>query len=390
MTLSYTVILTPLLSNDIYDSPVDVTEYLEPGAISQIKQQLDQGQYEIGKFVYGSITVNFNNFKGKFNDRRFDSRSIFPYLRDRAKVDITFVDNDSSTEISYRGLISDKATRPDLSKHTMKFTLLSLDSIFEQSQNVSDAIQDGDTFSDAFQVLLSTPTITSILNYSASNINPTLDLTIDDSSVFNNLLAKNVIDVLLQASNSILLIDDSANIIIRNRTENANTPHLLYYNDQFKRDNIKRILNVNNGLQRMFNSVLVNTFESKDQTSINVYKIRQKRFTFSFITDETKARIIGTSILGDFGIPKVEMDFEVSTSFAKDVEFLDKSTVDIQPLSQEFRQNNIGIYSIDEYGKAYYSQDIYDFTFPNNIPLKMIAQFENPLNFNTILRLREI
>jgi len=390
MSLDYKIEITPLIFNDVYGDTVDVSDYVTSGGIGSIKKQLDQGQYEIGKFIFNSISLTMDNKEGKFNEPDLDVRSIFPYQRDRAKVEITFINKTGAEDISYKGLITDKTTRQDLNNQTVSFTLLSYDSVLKQDEIFDGAIKTGSTFSDAIQVILSTSFITSVLNYNPLDINPTIDLAIDDGSKFNGLISKSALDLLLQASNSIFLIDDDDNMIVRSRADNANTPHEFYKNDQFKRDNIKSIANYNNGLQRMFNSVLINDTREKDQTSIDIYKVREKRFVLNFMTDNTKESLIADSVLGTFGRPKIEMDLITDRETSTDIEFLDLATVSKQPLITKPKQGFPAIYDADEWGKSYWAVESYDLLIFPSTEFKVIANFEDVNTFNTTFRLREI
>ena len=390
MTLDYKIEITPLIFDNVYGDVVDVSDYVVSDEITEIKKQLDQGQYEIGKFVFNSITIMMDNTDGKFNQSSEDVRSIFPYQRDRAKVEITFINKDGAEDLSYKGLIADKSTFQDLDNQRVPFVLLSYNSVLNQDQILDNSILDGDTFEQAFQVILSSSFITSVLNYDVSNINPTLNLTIDDGSKFNGLISKNGLNLLLQASNSIFLIDDNDNMIVRSRTENSNTPHEFYLNDRNKRDNIKSIKRYNNGLQRMFNSVFVNTTEEKNQQSIDIYKIRSKKFTLNFMTDESKESIIASSILGLFGMPKIEMDLTTDRSTSTDIEFLDKTTVSKKGFISKPAPSFPAIFDADKYDQSRYAVEKYDLLISPSKIFKVIAIFESTKTFDTTFRLREI
>lgn len=389
MSIDYQVELTPLLRADEYGSSIDISDYVEVGGVPLIRRELDQGDYDIGIFNYGSISIKLNNYDGKFNDRSMDARSIFPWYRDRAKIEITFIDSASGETISFKGIIADKATRQNLKNQTIIFTLLSLDSIFQQVSIVPSTISNGITFSEAFKILLNDPVILTILNFDPSDINPTIDLIIDDGSKFDNLLIKTAIDKLLLASNSILYIDGTDTIIIRSRDDNNNTPYNFYHNDQYKRDNIDLVSNFNNGLHRMFNSVIVNDVEIRNQNSINEFATRQKNITINFITDDDKSYLIAQSIIGEFAIPRNEMEVTTSVEVAKDILLLDLVTVSYKSAVQSTGSQLVGIYEIDEYDKTYYPIEVGDIQMDHRILYKVIGIFENPTTFKTTIKLKD-
>jgi len=389
MTLDYQIELTPLIRTGTYGDITDISDYVEIAGVAGIRRELDQGDYDIGVFNYGSINITLNNYDGKFNDRHLDARSIFPWYRDRAKIDISFIDSDSGETISFRGLIADRSTRQNLSQQTITFTLLSLDSIFQQISILSGSIIDDVSFSEALRVMLNVPFITTILNFDPDNINLKLDLNIDDGSKFDNLLVKVGLDKLLLASNSVLYIDAFNNIIVQSRDVNDNPPYDFFHNDQYKRDNIHAVMNLNSGLHRMFNSVLVNGIESKDQNSIDEFAVRQKPITLDFITDNTKSLLIAQSILSEFAIPKLEMEIVISTEIAKDILLLDRVTVSYKSVLQPSVAQPIPLYETDEYGGAYYPVEIGDIQLDSRIIYKIIGFFENTANFKVTLKLRD-
>lgn len=395
MTLDYQILLTPLINPDEYgetidiSKDIDISDFIINGGINQISRELDQGDYDIGVFNYGSISMKVNNYDGKFNARSEDSRSLFPWNRDRAKVLINFFSPVGTISISFRGLLADKATRHNITNQTIKFVFLSTDSILQQDSVDDGAITNGMSFTDAFRVILDVPFVTNVLNYNQSDINPNLNLIIDDGSKFNTLLRKNAIDSLLSASNSVMIIDESNDIIIKDRSENMNTPHELFLNDQFKRNNIDAIPSYNNGLQRMFNSVIVNNQELKNVISIKEYAVRQKSFSFNFITNDVTAQTIADAILLDFGFPKSEIDIIVETDFAKTIKFSDVATIDINHQLQKDDGVNLGIYDIDSYNKSKYAIEVGSFKIDGRKKWKTIGFFENPKNYKTKIRFRD-
>jgi putative ubiquitin-RnfH superfamily antitoxin RatB of RatAB toxin-antitoxin module len=63
----YQVLITPLVSRDQYGTELDVTkdidlsDYIKEGGIGTIKQDIDNGDYDVGVFTYGSITMRAFN-----------------------------------------------------------------------------------------------------------------------------------------------------------------------------------------------------------------------------------------------------------------------------------------------------------------------------------------
>ena len=128
--LQYQVLITPLVDMDVYGDVIDVTkdidlsDFIKSGGIGTIKRDVDNGDYDIGVFTYGSITLKALNIDGQFNDEN-DWRSIFKYSRDKAKVVVNFLDNQGNAPISFKGIINEDGTRQDFLKDEVKFKVLS-------------------------------------------------------------------------------------------------------------------------------------------------------------------------------------------------------------------------------------------------------------------------
>lgn len=317
--LQYKVFITPLVGKNTYGTTIDVTkdvdvsELITEKGIGKIKNQIDNGNYEFGVFTFSDITLTLLNYDGRFNDESFVS-SMFKYKRDLTKVRIVFYNSRGNSTISFDGIVNDEATMQNYNKGTATFKILSYSSIFRKVGVPSGAIINGTTFSSAIKTILNVTDITSILNYDADNINVGLDLTIDDGSKFNNKTVKDALNSLLVASSSILYVDKSNNIIVSNRVENNSDPVELFGgNDVFGRENILKFSNFNNGLQRMFNSIVVNGMTTEDLTSINSLGVRQKSLSFDYITDSSKHIKIANSILDDFKLKRPEMEVTVKS-----------------------------------------------------------------------------
>ena len=388
MKPSYKIEFQTLENETTYNTAVDVSDYINIEEISAITSDIDQGNFEIGVFNYDSINLTFDNISGIFNEPENDGRSMFPLKRDKTKVTITFTNSDGTEETTFKGLITDKSTTQNLRTHKINFTVLGLDSIFSKTSLIAGSISDGLTYKQAFAIILNVPTITNIVNYSAGNINPSLNLVIDDGSDFDALTAKGAIDQLLKASNSILLIDDSDDIIVRARTANTNTAHELFLNNQFERDNILDLNDYNNGKQRMFNSIVVNGEESKNTNSVTLNDTNQQTFSFGFITTESNYSVIAESILGTFGYPKQEILVTIDRETISGLNILDRFILDIDyktlPRGEKYSQ-----YDYAEYDKDYYAQAISEFRVYPIKYYKVITIKEDLKNMEYQLKLRD-
>jgi len=288
-------------------------------------------------------------------------------------------------------LLTDIVTDQKPNEREISITFLSYDSVFSKASVLDGSILDGVTFTQAFKILLTgSDTITNLLNYSDGNINPKLNLTIDEGFVFDGLLIKDALDKLLQAANSILLIDDSENIIIRSRDANDNTPHELYLNDKNKRDNINSIDSYNNGKQRMFNNVVVNNnTQKRDKVSIFDNDVNQQTFTLDFITTISKNGIIAQSYVDEFGQPKKEIILTIDKEESLGMVLFDKFQLSIELLTH-IKNGVAPLYEYAEYDKNEYPIEISEFRILPVTLFKSIGFFENATKFLVTLKLREI
>ena len=397
-SVKYTVTMTPLISDDVYGTEVDISDRVELKGFPKIRKSIDAGDYDVGVYSYGDINLTCDNPNGFFNDVD-DSRSIFNHVRDRAKVKIKFTETDKSADgeetstIKFDGLINEEATRQNIEKDSIIFKILSFDSVIRNTKIPSGNVVNGQTFKNAIFAILNTARITSVLGVSLSNINPDLDLTIDDAAPFTNQPSKDGLDSLLRVSNSIMLIDSSNNVIIKSRDED-NTRSILNLfgkHDLHRRENIISINDFNTGLHRLFTSIVINTTDKTDSGLSQELGTRQKKISIDYITDATKEAQIADQLLNEFKSQKLELKITVPTKIVNDLELLDRVSIDyplrVKPIKDKF----FPVIGITEVADS-------DFPLPNvfgsimihrNTAWKVIQIEENPQKFDTMLKLRQ-
>lgn len=392
--INYRVLITPLVSEGVYGTTIDVTEDIDMTdlikSFSNVRQEIDNGDYDIGIFTFGNLTMNAINFKKKFSDHT-EALSIFPFTRDRAKVLIQYRDKDANEITRFKGLINEDATRMDIKRDIVRFKVLSQDSIFRQVNVPSGAIVAGDLFSTVIKKILNVPAITDVLTFSAANINVNLDIAIDDGEVFSDTVVKDSLDQLLLASNSILFIDSNDNIIVKERSENVPLFALFGNGDAHGRENILSIKNFNNGLHRVFNSVKVGDVEVTTDTAwVSESGFRQKTLSFDFITTGSKEKQIADRISNHFRVPKMELDLVVKTEAVKQIRLLDLVRVafDYQATPDQ-EDDRLPMYGVAKYGDVNYANTSGSFRITQNISWKVYGISENAKNFTTTLKLRQ-
>lgn len=394
---SYQVLITPQISKGVYGTTLDITQdiniddYVKENGIGSIKKEIDNGDFDIGVFVFDNISLNCINFDGRFSDPQ-DSRTIFKYSRDKAKVKINFYDGTSNTPmISFKGIIDDRSSKLDFKKSELTFVVLSHDSIINRHVVPGGTVANGSLISTAIKQVLNTNDITSVLNYSPANINVLNDYIIDDASDFAGNTAKEVLDKLLLCSNSVLIIDDSDNIIVRSRDYNSGTQFDFFGdNDPLGRQNIINIKKYNNGLQRAFNTIVVNSESKSDAAFIDMYGDNRKKIDFGFITNVSKSAEIAQNILDYWKVPKIELIITAKTSEVRGLRFFDLVSVDYG-----YRTKPANGSKLPMYGSALYGTAIYPYIFGNlkinpNTAFKVIGIEEDPKTFLTQVKLRQV
>lgn len=405
--LRYQVFFTPLTNSDdnIYGDEIDVSDRIRLSGISNIKRSLDSSDYDVGVFAFSDLELTGYNFNGYFNDQ--DTRSIFMSIRDRCKVRVVFQEyvtvkdqegtvlSSSLTEVStFQGLINEEATRLDITDETIRFKVLSRDSVLRTTKVSGGVVTNGMLFSNAIKSILNTPRITSILNFDELNINPKLDLNIDNGSFFDNKSVKESLDKLLFASNSVLIINTVGDIIVKSRDpdETKDIVNLYGKNDIHKRENIIDITAYNTGQQRMFTSFVINDVERSNPIYVQAYGLRQKKIQLDFLTDNDTIEAVADEMVDEFKIPKIEMNIKVSTRIARDIDLLDRVSVNyplrLKPIPGTFLPV-IGITQIGD------SEMPLPFTFgsiaiPDRLAFKVIEIEDNPEQFTSIVKLRQI
>lgn len=396
MIRQFKVFFTVLVKRDVYgttqdvSSAIDLEDFIFSNGVGKISTEVDNGDYDVGVFTYSDITLKAINFYGKFNDEN-DSRSIFPYTRDLTKVDIVYYDSDGNPFTIFKGVINEEATRASDDQNQVTFKVLSQDSVFRKTKVASGIIQSGQYISEAIRNIIQYPIITSVLTYNPAKINVTIDSLIDDQSVFDDVTVKEALDQLLVASNSVLEIDSSNEIVVRSREDNNNTPWMFYNYGSFKgEENIINLSDYNNGLQRSFNSVEINNVISFSTPHIDRWGLREKKIDIEFITDTDVLRQIAMNIREEFENPKPECEIEIAFESAKDIRILDLVRMDFQPKMDPYEPDTtLPLYDIVRYDEVLYPRETGNITIVDTMMWKVIGIFVDPAKLTARLKLRQ-
>lgn len=396
--ISYKVYFTPRSGFNSYGSEIDVSDKVDASGVKDFRVSVDAGDYQVGVYTTDDITLKAYNINGFFNDEN-DTRSIFPAGRNLCKVRVVFSEYDDDGEeiatVSFRGLINDEATRIDLAEDKIRFRVLANDSVIRDTKVASGVVTSGMSFSTAMLNILNQTRITEILNISAANINPDLDLTVDSGSAFDDVPTRDALNDLLLLSNSVMIIDSSDNVIIKARDEDITKSVFNFYgkSDEQGRENIVDLLNYNSGRHRLFTSVSVNDTERSNSAYEAEFGSRRFSKTVDFITDGTKEAQIANRLVDEFKAPKIEIQLVARTAEVKSVELLDRCSVNYPlRLSLPDGASFLPVVGLTEIGEA--SEPLPNqhgsVSIAPRIGFKVIEKIEQPRTFLTKLKLRQI
>lgn len=396
--IRYKVFFTPRATFDTYGSEIDVSDRIDVSGVKDVRKSIDAGDYQLGVYTTDDIVIKGYNINGYFNDEN-DTRSIFPAGRNLAKVRVVFSelddDGEETTTISFRGLINEEATRIDIVKEEIKFRVLANDSVIRDTKVAQGLVNDGTLFSVAMLNILNQTRITQILNVDASNINPDLDLLVDDGSAFDNLKTRDALDQLLLASNSVMVIDGSDNVIIKSRDEDETKDVFNFFgkSDEQGRENIVDIAGYNSGRHRMFTSVRINNTERSNSAYESEFGSKRFNQDLDFITSGTNEANIADRLVDEFKAPKIELEITARTAEVKDLELLDRCSVNY-PLRLALPEGAsfLPIVGITELGETTepLPRQFGSIMIHPRTAFKVIQKQEQPRTFLTKVKLRQI
>jgi len=394
--ISYQVLLTPLVAKNTYGTEIDITkdveidDYIKQKSINSISREIDNGDFDIGVYVFNSVDITCLNSTGMFSDP-MDSRSIFKYSRDKAKIVINFFDGLSNTsKISFKGMIDDRASKADFNKKEVKFKILSRDAIFNKSKVSGGTIATSSLCSVAINSILNQADIMAVLNYDPAKIVVQKDFVIDDPTKLEGQSVKDALDKLLSACNSVLTIDSTDTIIVADRTHISGTIFNLYGpGDLFNRENIIELSEYNTGLQRAFTAFESDGLEVSDMGMIDCCGSNIKSVDLDFVTNTTTKTEILQNLLDNWKIPKIELEVKCRTKEVKDLDFFDLVSIDYPYQYKPYAGNRLPLYGSAIYGSAVYPQTIGMMKISPKIAFKIVGIREDPKDFTTTLKLRQ-
>lgn len=377
-----------------YNSYVDVTRYILDSSIGSYKRSIDSNDFDIGYQEESNISVNLDNNDGRF----LEGLGFFEEaLVDRSKIKIEagYVDTETfgsdspsvDYQVSFEGIIDDRATSYDEQKNNVQFTIVSFSSIINRLKADASFIVNGDSFQSTLFNLLNVADIRQLLTVDIANINPKVNSTVTDVSWFQGKQLKEAMEAMLLASNSVLVVKNGA-VYVKPRAHSTTPRFRFYGKGSAKPSNIEKISNYNNGLARVITRAYVNStvVEGDFQNIIRRYGARVKNINLGFISNNAIETAIGEDIIDEFSIPKTE--FELTTDYlGNEVDLLDTVTVENEGFVLDAEP---ALYGEAIYGESTYVQRSGSLKISPHLGFKIIAINHDYKRFSTTLKLRAI
>lgn len=382
----YKVTLYPKTSNG-YSDGIDITQYIEKNGLKKITQTVDSSDFSTEK-NYNFIRLTLLNHGQHFSIN--STRSFFNETRDESRVRISFINDDGGVTVPFEGVINDTGTYEDEGKKTIRFTVLSYDSMFTRVF-VKNPRQPNRPVSivEAINLFLSNEFLPSSLTKGSVSVG--FDVDIDDPSWFSQRTLSEALDALLLASGSILSIRGQAiSVVPRGKRRREGLPVFFGYHDKKRRSpTIFKIGKINTGKQRVFNSIRVNETTVQNRNSILVNGLKdQSSLDIPFINDTSKENYIGEKSLAPFLWEKEELEITILSKDAQSIILGDLISIDFGPDVQKTQgQKLIPLYGITKRPQMPIESGR---IIPRAINWEIYEKIENTKELNCKIKLRQV
>jgi hypothetical protein len=390
---------------------IEVTDDVTESGLGTISKKLDVSDYDIGVYTNSGVSLTLRNDHGKYSDVG-SVTTIFSFKRNDSLVRITWdladYDNFSGSSRSddivgtdaviFEGLLNDDSTVMQLQSQTVTFNVLGYESVFDRAV-VTDWTPASNKASDLIKAILppANASMTQpVLTIDNSRIVPGNDITFDSLPAVNKT-CRDLLNDVLQASNSVLYMDGTTPVV-SSRTASAAILYSFYGpGSSLGAENILDIVDIRGGTNRTFNFLTYNSLPSpvsSDLTSISRYGYRLKDITsIDGITDATP--ITGTiqkildAIKIEFGLPKQEFTLISPLNFGiLALPLLAQVSIDfpLVPISD----SNFALYGIAQYGIGQYPGTLSSFQILPTETYKIIGMEINAAEDTVSLNMRRI
>lgn len=386
----FRVYINPFDDDGNYTGFEDVTKYVNLSSLSDITQDIDSAEYQLGVFRYPNLQLKLNNQSGKFSDVEV-VQSIFRFRRADSQVKVTYSLLDEgpycgvaicgetylSEEITlYTGLINDESYSTSVKNQDVTVKVLGFESVFTRTLVPYSALSNGMLVSAAIYAILNQLAITNLLTVDLSNIDPFLDQAIDTVTPFETMTVKEALDKLLVTSNSVLYIRDQV-VYVTNRVATAAVQTTFYGQAAIDgAEEIADIKELKNGVSKVFNYITwVDTnLSSTDSDSVNRYGARKLELDYDFFTNTGKRTNIMDNIAAEFAVAKQEFILVVPINYNQlTLNLLDRVVVDYPTVYQQ-GEEAIPVCGVFEYGVGILPNALWSLTITTDENYKIVSK----------------
>lgn len=344
--------LAPIQADGTYSRYQEVTKYAIGNDVGKVKRETEKDDYDIGIAPKENISVTFDNSRGDFSEAGI-SNSRFNYRRDGSKIKLTYLFGEMppicgsaicgeavlGPEIdAFEGILAEEDAIQNVIENTISFTVRGKIAILESIESDISTITSDDTISSALYKLMNQDWITKLIYLDAANFNPTYNPQLKDINsdltleYLSNTTVKEAVDLLLEASASILYIEDYA-AIVSDRNPNEGIKYYFYGQaSNFGLENIQNISGYKTGINRTFNFWKwrdTNTF-SKDTSSLTLYGVKKHDdIDFKAVNVSAAQQVLLNTYKTEFANPRTELLLTTPINVAiLGLIFMDKVSID--------------------------------------------------------------
>ena len=327
----------------------DITCDILASSNTTASQRLDFDNYGYGQFITGSAQFKLNNKEGNYAGTD-DMYSYFSgaitrhYTKVLYKVGYYDEDSDKIDEQTFYGLLNEKTAKDDYEKGEFSFSALSLNQILAERSVLGGVLSGALTVTEVITRIMADTTITSYINFDVANVNPALNFTFDDATVYENTKVSEALNEICLRVNSIWYIDTDNNFIVADRVANDNIAFLFKGgNSQTRATNIVKIEKFEAGYGKIINEVVFDDGATISQylaasDNLQKYGTNSLPIEGEDITTESIKLDIATNILADHAVPKKKII--LTTVYMPNVlNYFDRCVIDYKPKINTFGKN---------------------------------------------------
>lgn len=361
------------LDNGQYSEFEEITEDVLENSVGNLKQNLSSNEYDIGTIKFNKISVNLRNEKAKYSQAN-NPLSIFTTKRDESILKIMWDVNEDTiacgnfacghTYLShpvevYKGFLEDNSSKFDADTQVQTFNFLGLESIIGKVGVNYSSLSVSDDMLTTIYNLLNQEKITKFLTVDPGNISVAHNFVPDNIESLQNKKVLDALDEILFLCGAVLYVENDT-IYVSTRDASPTSKFIFYGpSSDLGIENLIDVSSYTLGLNRTFNSwrwkdtAIVQSFAD----SIDANGFRDKEVDSELVTNTTKRTNILTSLLAEYGFPKIELEIKVpmTTPIISELFLLDRINIDYPA---DYRGNED-----DElpatYGKAIYGRSSY-------------------------------